>query len=224
MVLHRKFLKLFKVAELKKIIKKHGLGRISKKKKIQLISMILDCDQCDNILQTLEKPIKVFSKAQLANQQRFKDMVSNKKQLPKRSEAKIKAIADMNNMRDMKNILKECGSDKKCVIKGIDKEISKVITNPKTGKKKEDLTDNNMKKLDKLETIRKKVLKTKFLDDIFGIRNPFDFSNELDKILEELQEDKLMNFLSKNHKDRNKLLRNRFDKSKSLTRMIKNMN
>ncbi len=76
-------LKKFSVKQLKDIVKSNNLGKITKKKKAQLIGLISNCDECKNILSKLSLPLKKAKKPasakQLAARAKFKAMVQGKK-------------------------------------------------------------------------------------------------------------------------------------------------
>ena len=75
MVLKVRDLKRLNMGELKKVVKLHKLGTISKKTKAELIGLISTAEKRVDILESLklpERPKRQFSKAQIEAQERFR--------------------------------------------------------------------------------------------------------------------------------------------------------
>ena len=192
-----KDLKKFKVAELKSIIKKHSLGTVSKLKKIQLIGKITSCENCNTILSSLVLPIRIRkapSAKQLIARQKFKDMrKKTKKQLPKRSIEKIEEIKKVEKL----------GSVIEDIIVSIPKQPIELL-------KKLELTDD----------IPKKLSKHKFLNSIFGEKDPFNFHKTMRKVIEEVDDEKFEKFMKLSKQEKRDLLLNSHNNSMSLIKLI----
>ena len=192
-----KDLKKFKVAELKSIIKKHSLGTVSKLKKIQLIGKITSCENCNTILSSLVLPIRIRkapSAKQLIARQKFKDMrKKTKKQLPKRS---IEKIEEIKKVEKLENVIED-------IIVSIPKQPIELL-------KKLELTDD----------IPKKLSKHKFLNSIFGEKDPFNFHKTMRKVIEEVDDEKFEKFMKLSKQEKRDLLLNSHNNSMSLIKLI----
>ena len=91
-------LKKFLSKDLKAIVKKHKLGKVSKKSKSQLIALIQNCDTCKDILSKLNLPPKKKQKPpsakQLAARAQFKAMIAGKKKAPKKLKPKPSPVRE----------------------------------------------------------------------------------------------------------------------------------
>ena len=193
-------LKKFGVKELKQIVKKYKLGKITKKKKTQLIGMIQSADNLKEILSSLTLPIKkkrVFSEKQLAAQKNFANRnykkVKPSKELPVKVEKQTTKLPTMSE-RSSKSIK---------------------LDRAKISKQEHEINYQKNKK--------KKQTKKDFLDEIFGFKE-FNFENEIIKIINNVNDEiKLNNFLKLPKKEIHTLLKKKYDDAMSVKQFIKRM-
>lgn len=202
--------------ELKAIVKKNNLGKVSKLKKVQLLGLISNCPECKTILNGLTMVVRIRkppSAKQLAARAKFSLMVKAKgrKLLPVANEAKKKA----------EKLLKDALQQPQKVIepiKNIIQQPQKVI---QPIKEKVIEAKKEVKELVKI--VKKKVPKKDFLDNIFGA-SLFNLKTEMTNVIEELNEDLLDKFLGLSKVNKTKMLMKRFNKSSSITKLIKRLN
>lgn len=163
-------LKKFSVKALKVIVKKHKLGKVSKKKKAQLIGLISNCDECKNILSKMTLPIKKvkkFSKKQLDAQQKFKAMVQDKSNKLDKSVKKIKK--DIKKLEDkgiseLKDLARDKGIFK--VEELTKKQLINVIETGKNSLKELEETSMAIELKPIVKDIKKKVVMKKEVKEI----------------------------------------------------------
>lgn len=217
-------LKKFSVKALKKIVKDNKLGKITKKKKAQLVAMIMDAENMKVIISSLNMPVKAkrkFSDKQIAAQQKFANR--NRKKNPgsiKRGAGKIKEGSPLD-----KTIKKVKG-----LFGGNPATFSP--TKIKANVDIEDVVDAidipvKMKDVKKLVKVAEEVADEikanptkEFLDEIFGIE-VFNFENEIIKIVNEMEDDnKLNKFLSLSKNKIKSLLMKKFNSAMSIQQFI----
>ena len=221
-------LKKFKVKELKNIIKKHKLGKVSKKRKAQLVAMIMSAENVKDILSNLTMPLKKnrkFSVKQLAAQQAFKNR-RNKGSMGLGG-GKVQRGSALDNT--IQKVLKVFGAERKF------KEPIKPKIPMNTNIDIEDIVDEidtpvPIHQVEKLvnaaeevaEVIEANPTKT-FLDSIFGFQE-FDFEEEIIDIVNALEDDEKLNkFLSLPKKEIKSLLMRKYNNALSINQFIKSI-
>lgn len=241
-------LKKFSVKQLKDIVKSNNLGKITKKKKAQLIGLISNCDECKDILSKLSLPLKKAAKPasakQLAARAKFKAMVQNKKKgLPNPKDLlENKGVSELLDMALDKGLKFDNRPTKEQVINAIrtgkknlknlqqkDLEIrqTKLVDKSivKEAKKEiketmETLIENNVIAPIANKKKLEKIGKKAFLDGIFGV-SKFSLRNEIKDIVNEASEEQLEIFLSFSKAKKKEILEKRFNTSKSIGQLIK---
>ena len=227
MAIKSNHLKKFKVKELKAIIKKHKLGKVSKKRKAQLVAMIMSADNVRDILSTLTIPVKKnrkFSVKQLASQQAFKN---------RRTKPRNKGSMGLGGGKVQRGSALDNTIQKVLGVFGAERKDPKIPMN--TNIDIEDIVDEidtpvPIKQVEKLvdaaeevaEVIEANPTKT-FLDSIFGFQE-FDFEEEIIDIVNALEDDvKLNKFLSKPKKEIKSLLMRKYNNALSIQQFIKSI-
>ncbi len=240
-------LKKLLVKDLKKIIKTNKIGKITKKTKSQLIAMIQGCDNCVAILKGLSLPIKIKKKAspaQLAAREKFKIMVQKKKQ---KTNSEIRDLILDKGLKvpdsEDKEVLMKTLTEGKLIAREIAQStIIKQEEQPKPKKirrikKKGKIKPRATEMLNKcrdleciIEQIKdkpvkevRKLGKRAFLNKIFG-ENQFVLAREMNNLIDEATDLQLETFLDMKKKNRKELLQKRFNSSKSLGQLIKELN
>ena len=238
-------LKKFSVKQLKAIVKDNKLGKITKKKKAQLIGMISNCDACRDILSKLSLPPKKKQKPptakQLAARAAFKVMVQGKKKEQPKPSLEKKGISELIDMGLDKGLkvndsmtkqqLINAVSNGKKNLKGLqqkDLEVRQttsvkieIIKEAKKEIKKTMETLIEDKVLAPIENIKKieKLGKKKFLDAIFGVSS-FSLKREIKDIVNEATDEQLEIFLSFSKIKKKEVLEKRFNSSKSIGQLL----
>jgi len=237
-------LKKFSVKALKEIVKVNKLGKITKKKKAQLIGMISNCPECRDILSKLSLPIKKKRKPptakQVAARAKFKAMVQNKKDTKKKDNLDSKGISELKDIAMDKGLKLNDNITKDQLVNAIrfgkqnlkqlqGKALEIDLTKPVEKEKKKEalkeikstMEDLIEKKIEKIENVKKigKIGKKKFLDDIFGV-NAFNLKREIKDIINEASDEQLEIFLSFSKSKKKEVLQRRFNSSKSLGQLL----
>ena len=242
-------LKKFSVKALKEIVKKNKLGKISKKKKAQLIGLISNCPECKDILSKLSLPLKKAKKPasakQLAARERFKVMVKAKKDKKKQpnpvDNLENKGISELMDMAMDKGLKVEDNITKEQLLNAVrngkknlkeleQKDLEVRQTKPvapeivKKAKKEikqvmDKLIEVEVEKIDSKKKISK-IGKKAFLDGVFGV-NKFNIRKEIKNIINEAEDSQLEIFLSFSKLKKKEILKKRFDSSKSLGQLLK---
>ena len=211
-------LKKFSVKLLKGIIKVNKIGKIGKRTKPQLMSMIMDCPECKTILAGLSLPVKKVRKAsaaQLRARKEFGDRMRNKAtKLNIKPSGFVKKIPKVIN--EAKQIAQQELEDALLEpVKKVAKKIAKEI--PVSLKKVEEVVEIAKDVVEELLT------KKQFLDSIFGI-SVFNFQDELTDLLNEIEdEDKLMKLMSKSKAELKIFLTLAFENADTIQEIIKSI-
>lgn len=151
-----KQLKKLSVGQLKLVIQEYEIGKVSKKKKAELIETILNSEKAAQILddidpETLVRPKRNFSKKQLENQRKFAERARERKG-KKKLTVKIPPTP-----KEMKNVVKIETEIKPKVSRRVNAD--KAIKKPKVVKKRISKTE------------KKKPNKELTMNDIVAMRN-----------------------------------------------------
>jgi len=189
-------LKKFNVKELKAIIKSNRLGKIAKKKKIQLIGMITSCEDCKLIMNGLSLPVRTRkppSAKQLAARARFSAMVKGKKNKPLigGNPATFTPLSLPQNDIKMRE----------------QNKLSIALQEPEKKSVK-------VEAIKEIKKISKKIMgKRDFLDSIFG-GSVFNFQRAMMNVIGEIEnQDLLGKFLDMSRAKKEKLLLKQFNGS-----------
>lgn len=213
-------LKKFRVLELKKILKDNGVKGLSKKNKMKLITMITELKNFKELKKTLSIPVRVKKAAsakQLAARKRFSEMAKNKSKSTKKVVKEVikKVVKDVKKVeKKVQPIIKKVVPVKNIVEKQL-KEISKLgLEN--TSSREEPKPSSKAP----VDIVIPKTPRRQLFDSVFGERK-FSFSNELNKVMDELEhQGKLDKFLDLSKEEKKKMLKKRFNDVSSITNLV----
>ena len=212
-------LKKWRVPELKKILKDNGIKFKSKSNKMKLISMIGELKNFKELKKTITIPVRIKkppSAKQLAARKKFAEMVKSKgvKKVVKVIEKEVKKVEKV--VEKVVVPIKKKVEKVVAPISEVSKQIKEISS---LGLENTSSREEPMPSAKAPVDIPKSARRALF-DSAFGIRE-FSFSNELSKVIDEMEhQGKLDKFLDLSKKDKKKLLKKRFNAASSITSLV----
>jgi hypothetical protein len=213
-------LKKWRVPELKKILKDNGIKFKSKSNKMKLISMIGELKNFKELKKTITIPVRIKkppSAKQLAARKKFSEMVKGKsKKVVKVIEKEVKKVEKV--VEKVVVPIKKKVEKVVAPISEVSKQIKEIssLGLENTSSREEPMPSAKAP----VDIVIPKSARRQLFDSAFGIRE-FSFSNELSKVIDEMEhQGKLDKFLDLSKKDKKKLLKKRFNAASSITSLV----